>query len=327
MYSSKIAGTGSYIPENVMTNADLERMVETSDEWIRTRTGIIERHISGDDQATSDLALQASFKAMEVAGVGPLDLDLILVGTALPDMFFPSTACFLQARLGARNAAALDISAACSGFIYGLSLADAMLRCGGYRNVLLVGAETLSKIVDWKDRNTCVLFGDGAGAVILQKTTGESRILSIHLYSDGSKGELLMMPGGGSRHPFSQEVIEKNLCKIKMPSGNEVFKVAVRAMEEAALVALKHNGYEVSDVDLFIAHQANARIIYAVAQRLSLPEERIYINIDQYGNTSAASIPIALDEAVRAGRVRKGDLVLLSAFGSGLTWGSALIRW
>lgn len=327
MYSSKIVGTGSYVPERVLMNADLERMVETSDEWIRTRTGIVERHICRDDQATSDLAFQASLRAMEAAGVGPLDLDLILVGTVLPDMFFPSTACFLQAHLGARNAAAFDISAACSGFIYGLSLADAMLRCGGYRNVLLVGAETLSKTIDWKDRNTCVLFGDGAGAAILQKTTGESRILSIHLYSDGSKWPLLMMPGGGSRYPISQEVIEKNLCKIKMPNGNEVFKIAVRAMEEAAIAALKHNGYEASDVDLFIAHQANARIIYAAAQRLSLPEEKVYVNIDRYGNTSAASIPIALDEAVRAGRVRKGDLVLLCAFGGGLTWGSALIRW
>ncbi|MBI3989401.1 MAG: ketoacyl-ACP synthase III [candidate division NC10 bacterium] len=327
MYFSKVAGTGSYVPERCLTNFDLERMVDTSDEWIRTRTGIIERHIAREDEATSDLTLKAAWKAMEAAGVGPLDLDLILVGTVTPTMPFPSTACFLQDALQAKNAAAMDISAACSGFIYGLSVADAMLRSGSFRTVLLTGAETLSKITDWTDRNTCILFGDGAGTVVLQKTTGEARILSTHLYADGSRWQELMMPGGGSRHPISVEIIHQNLHKIKMPNGNEVFKMAVRAMEEAAITALKVNGYDVSDVDLFIPHQANARIVHAVAQRLSLPIEKVYVNIDRYGNTSSASIPIALDEAVRNGSLKRGDLVLLGAFGGGLTWGSALIRW
>jgi len=327
MYCSKIAGTGSYVPERILTNADLEKLVETSDEWIRTRTGVVERHVCREDESTSTLAFEAALKAMEAARVGPLDLDLILVATITPDMFFPSTACLLQERLGATNAAAFDILAACSGFIYGLAIADAFLHSGAYRTILLIGAETLSKIVDWQDRNTCILFGDAAGAAILQKTAGESRILSTHLYSDGSKGSQLMMPGGGSRYPLSLKTIEQNLHRIKMESGNEVFKLAVRAIEEAAIVALKHNGFDVSDVDLFIAHQANARIIHAVAQRLSLPIEKAFVNIDRYGNTSAASIPLALDEVVRQGRVQRGDLILLCAFGGGLTWGSALIRW
>ena len=265
MYCSKIAGTGSYVPEGILTNADLEKLVETSDEWIRTRTGVVERHVCREDETTSVLAFEAALKAMEAARVGPLDLDLILVATITPDMFFPSTACLLQERLGATNAAAFDILAACSGFIYGLAITDAFLRSGAYRTILLIGAETLSKIVDWQDRNTCVLFGDAAGAAILQKTAGESRILSTHLYSDGSKGSQLMMPGGGSRYPISLKTIEQNLHRIKMESGNEVFKLAIRAIEEAAITALKYNGFDVSDVDLFIAHQANARIIHAAA--------------------------------------------------------------
>lgn len=327
MYGSRIAGTGASVPERVLTNADLERIVSTSDEWIVTRTGISERRIAADGQATSDLAEGAARRALEAAAVDPLDVDLILVGTVTPDMFFPSTGCVLQERLGASQAAAFDLSAACSGFIYGLSVADAYLRTGLKRNILVIGAETLSKVVDWSDRATCVLFADGAGAALVQRTTGDSRVLSTHLYADGSKGKQLIIPGGGSRYPISQKVLDENLAKIKMANGNEVFKTAVRSMEDAAVAALKANGFEVSDIDLFVPHQANARIIYAVAQRLGLPRERVVVNIGHVGNTSAASIPIALDEAVRAGRLKRGDLVLLAAFGGGLTWGSALIRW
>lgn len=327
MYGSRIAGTGASVPDRVLTNADLERIVNTSDEWIVTRTGISERRIASDSQATSDLAERAAARALEAAAVDPIDVELIVVSTVTPDTFFPSTGCILQDRLGASHAAAFDLSAACSGFIYGLSVADAYLRAGLMRNILVIGAETLSKVVDWSDRGTCVLFADGAGAALVQRTTGDSRILSTHLYADGSKGKQLIIPGGGSRHPVSQKVLDENLVKIKMANGNEVFKVAVRSMEDAALAALKANGAEVSDIDLFVPHQANARIINAVAQRLGVPKERIVVNIDRFGNTSAASIPIALDEAVRAGRLKPGDLLLMAAFGGGLTWGSALIRW
>jgi 3-oxoacyl-[acyl-carrier-protein] synthase-3 len=305
----------------------VEKLVDTSDEWIRTRTGISERRISTEEEATSDLACQASLRALEAASLDPTDLDMILVATITPDMFFPSTACILQDRLQARRAAALDISAACSGFVYGLAVADGLLRLGSMRNVLLVGAETLTKIVNWKDRNTCVLFGDGAGAVILRSSEGERGILSTHLFADGAKGPLLMMPGGGSRHPLSQRVLDEGLAAIQMAKGNEVFKVAVRAMEDAALSALKHNNLDVGDVDLMIPHQANRRIIDAVGQRLGFTGDRVCVNVQRFGNTSAASIPLALDEAVRGGRVKEGDLVLLCAFGGGLTWGSALIRW
>jgi 3-oxoacyl-[acyl-carrier-protein] synthase-3 len=327
MYGSRIAGTGASVPDRVLTNAELEQMVSTSDEWIVTRTGISERRIASDDQATSDLAEGAARQALEAAGVDPHDLDLILVNTVTPDMFFPSTACVLQERLGASRAAAFDLLAACAGFVYGLSVADAYLRAGVMRNILVIGADIMSRVVDWSDRGTCVLFGDGAGAALLQRTTGDPGILSTHLYSDGSKGKQLFIPGGGSRRPACRQVVDEKLITIRMPNGNEVFKTAVRSMEEAAIAALKANGVEVSDVDLFISHQANARIIYAVAERLDLPRERIYMNIDRYGNTSAASIPIAMDEAVRTGRLKRGDLLLLTAFGGGFTWGSSLIRW
>ena len=252
---------------------------------------------------------------------------MILVATITPDMFFPSTACALQERLGARRAAAMDVSAACSGFVYGLAVADGLLRLGTLRTILVVGAETLTKVVNWQDRNTCVLFGDGAGAMVLRAAEGERGILSTHLFADGSKGPMLILPGGGSRHPMSHSVLDAGLCKIHMSNGNEVFKIAVRAMEDACLTALKHNGLEVSDVDLLVPHQANLRIINAVGHRLGVPEEKVCVNIQKYGNTSAASIPLALDGAVQAGRVKAGDLVLLCAFGGGLTWGSALIRW
>jgi 3-oxoacyl-[acyl-carrier-protein] synthase-3 len=252
---------------------------------------------------------------------------MILVATVTPDMPFPSTACLLQDRLGARRAGALDISAACSGFVYGLAVADGLIRAGSIRTVLLLGAETLTKVVNWQDRNTCILFGDGAGAAVLRADEGERGILSTHLYADGAKGSLLVLPGGGSRHPMSQATLDAGLSKIQMHSGNEVFKLAVRAMEDAALTALKKHGLEVSDIDHIISHQANLRIISALGQRLGVPDHKVVVTIQKYGNTSAASIPIALDEVVRTGRVKAGDIVLLCAFGGGLTWASCLIRW
>jgi 3-oxoacyl-[acyl-carrier-protein] synthase-3 len=327
MPSARIAGTGSYVPERVLTNADLEKLVDTSDEWILTRTGISERHIAADDEATSDLAYHAAQRALEAAGVDPVDVDMILVATATPDMLFPSTACIVQDRLGARRAGGLDVSAACSGFVYGMAVADGLIRAGSARTVLLIGAEALTKVVNWQDRNTCVLFGDGAGAVVLRSADGERGVLSSHLYADGSKGALLSLPGGGSRHPVSQAVVDAGLAKIQMNSGNEVFKLAVRAMEDAALTALKQNGLEVGDVDFIVTHQANLRIISALGQRLGLPDHKVVVNIQTVGNTSAASIPLALDGAVRDGRIREGHLVLLCAFGGGLTWASSLIRW
>ena len=327
MPSARIIGTGSYVPPKVLTNADLEKLVDTSDEWILTRTGIVERRIAPEEEATSDLALRAARSALEAAGLDPADLDMILVATITPDMPFPSTACVLQDRLGARRAGALDLSAACSGFIYGLGMADGLIRAGTARTVLLLGAETLSKVVNWQDRNTCVLFGDGAGAVVLRADEGERGILSTHLYADGSKGSLLILPGCGSRNPVSHAAVDAGLAKMQMNGGNEVFKLAVRAMEDAALTALKQHGLEVSNIDHLITHQANLRIISALGQRLGVPDAKVEVTIRKYGNVSAASIPIALDEAVRAGRVKAGEIVLLCAFGGGLTWASSLIRW
>ncbi len=327
MPSARIVGTGSYAPAKVLTNADLEKLVDTSDEWIRSRTGISERRMTTEAEATSDLGYEAALRALAAANADAAELDMILVATVTPDMFFPSTACVLQDRLEARRAAAMDLSAACSGFVYGLAVADGLLRLGTMRTVLLVGAETLTKIVNWRDRNTCVLFGDGAGAVVLRACEGDRGILSTHLFADGAKGPQLIMPGGGSRHPISQRLLDEGLAAIQMGNGNEVFKVAVRAMEDAALTALKHNSLDLGDVDLLIPHQANLRIINAVGQRLGLCQDKLCVNIQKYGNTSAASIPLALDEAVQAGRVKAGDLLLLCAFGGGLTWGSALIRW
>jgi 3-oxoacyl-[acyl-carrier-protein] synthase-3 len=327
MSSTRIVGTGAFVPARVLTNADLERLVDTSDEWIVTRTGISERRVAADDEATSDLALHAAQAALQAAGLEAADLDMILVATATPDMVFPSTACVLQDRLGARRAGALDVSAACSGFIYGLGVADGLVRAGTARTVLVIGAEALTKVVNWQDRNTCVLFGDGAGAVVVRADEGERGILSTHLYADGGRGSLLMLPGGGSRHPFSQAVLDAGLAKIQMNGGNEVFKLAVRAMEDAALTALKQHGLDVADIDHLISHQANLRIISALGQRLGVPDQKVVVNVQKVGNTSAASIPIALDGAVRDGRVKPGDLVLLCAFGGGLTWASSLIRW
>ncbi|MCS6303319.1 MAG: ketoacyl-ACP synthase III [Nitrospira sp.] len=320
-----IAGTGSYAPANVVTNADLERMVATSDEWIRERTGIRERRIAATGEACSDLAVQAGKRALTAAGLSATDLDMILVATCTGDYPLPATACLVQHQLGATKAAACDLSAACCGFVYALSVADAYVK-SGMRHVLVIGSEVMSAITDWTDRNTCVLFGDGAGAVVVSASDGEQGILSTHLRSDGTLCELIMVPGGGSRTPPSEKVIAERLQYIKM-KGNETFKVAVRTLEEIARTTLSANGLRVEDLDLYVPHQANVRILKAVIERLGLPKEKVLLNLDRYGNTSAASIPIALDEAVREGRIKDGSLVMLGAFGAGLTWASAVIRW
>jgi len=326
MIRTRVLGTGSYAPDKVLTNHDLEKMVETSDEWIQERTGITERHIADNGMATSDLAVEAGKRALDAAGVKPGDLDLILVATVTPDMVFPCTACIVQDKLGAKATVAFDISAACSGFIFALSTADAFIRSGIYKKVLVVGAETLSKITDWTDRNTCVLFGDGAGAVVLGPDESGHGVLSTHLHTDGSMGDLLYMPGGGSKHPASQWSVEQRLHYIKM-RGNETFKIAVRALEDVVMEAINHNGLKPSDIDLMVPHQANLRIIQATAKRLDMPMDKVVVTINKYGNTSAASVPMALDEAVRDGRIKEGSMVLLEAFGGGLSWASALIKW
>lgn len=322
---SRITGTGSYAPSRVMTNMELERMVATSDDWIRERTGIRERHIAASGEACSDLAVQAGRRALEAAGLAASDLDMILVATCTGDYPLPATACLVQHQLGATKAAACDLSAACCGFVYALSVADAYVRTG-MRHVLVIGSEVMSAITDWSDRNTCILFGDGAGAAVVSASDGERGILSTHLRSDGSLCELITVPAGGSRTPLSEQVVAERAHFIKM-KGNETFKVAVRTLEEIARETLAANQLQVEDLDLYVPHQANMRILKAVMERLGLPLEKVMVNLERYGNTSAASIPIALDEAVRAGRVQDGSLVMLGAFGAGLTWASALIRW
>lgn len=322
---SRIAGTGSYTPSRVMTNTELERMVATSDDWIRERTGIRERHIAASGEACSDLAVQAGRRALAAAGLAASDLDIILVATCTGDYPLPATACLVQHQLGATKAAACDVSAACCGFVYALSVADAYVRTG-MRHVLVIGSEVMSAITDWSDRNTCILFGDGAGAAVVSASDGERGILSTHLRSDGSLCELITVPAGGSRTPLSEQVVAERTHFIKM-KGNETFKVAVRTLEEIARETLAANQLQVEDLDLYVPHQANMRILKAVMERLGLPLEKVMLNLEHYGNTSAASIPIALDEAVRAGRVQDGSLVMLGAFGAGLTWASALIRW
>lgn len=320
-----IAGTGSYAPAKILTNADLERMIATSDEWIRERTGICERRIAATGEACSDLAVQAGKRALTAAGLAATDLDMILVATCTGDFPLPATACLVQHQLGATKAAACDLSAACCGFVYALSVADAYVK-SGMRHVLVIGSEVMSAITDWTDRNTCVLFGDGAGAVVVSASDGERGILSTHLRSDGTLRELIMVPGGGSRTPPSEKVIAERLQYVKM-KGNETFKVAVRTLEEIARATLAANGLRVEDLDLYVPHQANIRILKAVMERLGIPIEKVLLNLDRYGNTSAASIPIALDEAVRERRIKEGSLVMLGAFGAGLTWASAVIRW
>ncbi len=322
---ARITGTGSYTPEKILTNADLETMVATSDEWITERTGIRERRIAAAGEACSDLAVKAGERALAAAGVRPDDLDLILLATCTGDYPLPATACLIQHQLGATKAAACDLSAACCGFVYALSMADAYVRTG-MRHVLVIGAEVMSAITDWTDRNTCILFGDGAGAAVVSAGEEDRGILSTHLRSDGGLWELIAVPGGGSRMPPSEKVVAERLNCIKM-KGNETFKVAVRMLEEIARETLAANGARVEDLDLYVPHQANVRILKAVADRLGLPLGKVMLNLDRYGNTSAASIPIALDEAVRQKRITDGSLVMLGAFGAGLTWASALIRW
>lgn len=321
-----IIGTGKYVPERVLTNKELEQMVDTNDEWIVTRTGIRERRIAASEQATSDLAYEASMKALEAAGVAAEDVELIIVATITPDMFFPSTACILQDRLGARRAAAFDLSAACSGFIYGLATATSMLQSGMYKNALVIGAECLSRITDYTDRNTCILFGDGAGAVVLGEVPAGRGFKSFELGADGSGGELLKVCGGGSRMPSTADSVDSKAHFIYM-AGSEVFKFAVRIMGGAAEDALKKAGLDKSDIDLMIPHQANIRIIQSALNRLSLSEDKCMINLDRYGNVSAASIPLALAEAVEQGRVKEGDTLMLVGFGGGLTWGASALVW
>ncbi len=323
--SSRITGTGSYLPERVLTNHDLEKIVETSDEWITTRTGISERRIAAPDQACSDLAFIAAQRALEMAGVAARELDGVIVGTVTGDMQFPATAALVQHRLGAVNASAFDVSAACSGFIYGVNIAHGMIAAGRMNKVLVVGAEVLSKFVDWSDRATCVLFGDGAGAAVIETGPAGEGILSTYMKSDGSLAELLCIPGGGSRRPFDAATVPEHLHFIKM-KGDGVFKWAVRAMADAARIVVEDAGCRFEDVALMIPHQANIRIIDAVIERLEFPRERVVVNLDRFGNTSSATIPTAYDEAVRSGRLKPGDLVVFSGFGGGFTWGSVLLR-
>ena len=326
MIRARITGTGSYVPEKVLTNQDIEKFLDTNDEWIRARTGISERHIAADGEQTSDLATRAAERAMEMAGVSAEDLDLIVVGTITGDYPWPATACIVQGNLGAKNAGAFDVSAACSGFLYALSCAIDRVEAGRCKKALVIGAEVLSRIVNWEDRNTCILFGDAAGAVIVEAGEGDRGILSTHLHADGTQLELLYQPGFGTKHMPSVEAIKEKNYFLQM-QGNEVFKVAVRSMSEVANIALQANGMTAEDVDLFIPHQANIRILNATAKKIGLKDEQVYINVNRFGNTSGATIPLALDEANRAGRLKEGDVVLLDAFGGGFTWAATLLRW
>jgi 3-oxoacyl-[acyl-carrier-protein] synthase-3 len=321
-----ILGTGSFVPEKVLTNADLEKIVDTTDEWIIQRTGIKERHISDKDTPTSALAAKAAVLALEAAKVAAEDIDFVICATVTPDMMFPSTACLVQAKIGAAKAVAFDISAGCTGFVYGLELARSLILADPKRKVLLIGCEELTKITDWTDRSSCVLFGDGAGAVVLAEVDADRGILSTFLGSDGNLGDLIFQPAGGSLSPASHETVDGKMHVIKM-AGNKVFPHAVRKMGDAATKALELAGVSQDQLDVLIPHQANFRIIDAIGRQLNLPMEKVYINIDKYGNTSAASIPIALDQAVRSGRITSGKYVMLVAFGAGLTWGAVLIRW
>ncbi|OGL07285.1 MAG: 3-oxoacyl-ACP synthase [Candidatus Rokubacteria bacterium RIFCSPLOWO2_02_FULL_68_19] len=326
MSLAKIVSLGAYAPKRLLTNQDLERMVQTSDEWIVQRTGIRERHIAEEGEATSDLAVRAAQQALERAGVEPEEVEFIVVGTTTGDMAFPTTANMVQHRLGCRQAGSTDVYAACTGSIYSLSIASQYIQTGKYRTVLAIGAETLSKITDFTDRGTCILLADAAGAAVLRPATGAFGILDTDLYSDGKYWELLYQPGGGSRNPTTHETVDKRMHYAKM-KGNEVFKVAVRMFVDSAERILQRNGCKADDVDLLIPHQANLRIIEAAAKRLGLPMERVFVNIDRYGNTGAASVYVALEEAWSLGRIKPGDLILLAAFGGGFTWGAALIRW
>ena len=321
-----IIGLGSYVPENVVTNTDLEAKVDTNDQWIVDRTGIRERRIADPQMATSDMSARAAARALQDAGLTAADIDLIIVATATPDMAFPSTACIVQDKIKAVKAAAFDLSAGCSGFVYALVTGAQFIQTGLYRRVLIIGAETISRILDWNDRNTCVLFGDGAGAVVLGEVPAGCGLLSSHLGSDGSGAELLKQPAGGARLPASPETVAAGMHFLQM-NGNEVFKFAIKVMGEAAVRAIEAAGLSTNDIDFMIPHQANVRIIQSAAKRLKLPMEKVMVNVDRYGNTSAATIPIALEEALLAGKIKQGDNIVLVGFGAGLTWASAVIKW
>ncbi|MBM3307667.1 MAG: ketoacyl-ACP synthase III [Candidatus Eisenbacteria bacterium] len=321
-----IVGLGTYVPPRVVTNDDFSKTVETSDEWITQMTGIKERHFVDGDTASSDLAALAGKVALERAGVDPPDVDMVLVATSTPDMFFPCTACLAQDKVGAKNAFAYDVSAGCSGFIYGLVIAHQFIAAGTIETALVIGAETLSRFADMTDRNTCVLFGDGAGAAVVQGCDAPRGLLAYHLGGDGKLGDLLKFPAGGTKMPASHETVDARLHYIKM-NGRQVYANAVKAMSDSTLRVLEKAGLSGADVDLFFPHQANIRIMEAVAERARLPMEKVFVNIDRYGNTSAASIPIALDEAVTQGRLTEGMLIGMVAFGTGFTWGAALMRW
>lgn len=324
MIRARIAGTGSFAPSKVLTNADLEKMVDTTDEWITTRTGIKERRVANENETASDLATKAASKALEKADVKPEELGLIIVATVTPDMIFPSTACFVQKNLKAKKASAFDVSAACSGFLYALDIGDKYVRSGSVEKALIIGVDLFSRILNWEDRNTCILFGDGAGAVVLEKVEDDRGILSTHIHSDGDYSQILYapldkvncgsLPNKEGRHGILMQ-------------GNETFKVAVKNMEEVSLEALKFNNITSDKLALFIPHQANARIIKAVAERIKIPKEKVFTNIEKYGNTSSASVPFALDEALSLNKIKEGDLILLASFGGGLVWASALIKW
>ena len=329
MQRSRIVGTGTYLPERVVTNDDLSKKmgIDTSDAWIRERTGIGSRRIAGPNEATSDMAAAASKRALEMAGIRPEDLDLIICGTVTADMPFPAAACFVQSKIGAKKAAAFDVSAACAGSLFALSIADQYIRGGMAGKVLVLGAELLTRITDWSDRATCVLFGDAAGAMVLVPETRSDRgLLSTHLHTDGTQTSILNIPGGGSLKPLNQDVLDRRDQFIKM-NGREVYKTAVRALETCSREALERNGYRTHDVDRVIAHQANLRILEHVMKKLEIPLEKCELNIEQMGNTSSASVPLTLDQANRGGRLKDGDLVLMMAIGGGMAWGSALVKW
>lgn len=327
MIYSQITGIGSYVPEKVLTNETLCDIVDTSDDWIFSRTGIKERRIAEEGLTTSDIAANAARKAIESSGKDPLDIEFVIVGTITPDMMFPSTACIVQEKLGLKNAAAFDVSAGCSGFIYALSIADSFIKTGRYKNALVIGVDLLSRITDYTDRSTCVLFGDGGGAVVLSANTKDKRgILSTHLHSEGGHDNILKLPAGGSLMPASAETVGNLDHCIKM-RGSELFKYAVKYLKDVAEEAINFNGLKPEDIDLFVPHQANIRIITATAKKLHFPMEKVFVNVEKYGNTSSASIPIALDEACTSGRIKEGNLILVDAIGAGLTWASSVIRW
>ena len=324
-FKSYIRGLGAYLPEKEVTNFDLEKMVETTDEWIRTRTGIKTRRIAEKGQSASDLGAPAAEEAMRNAKIEASDINLIIVATITPDMFFPSTACNIQNRIGAK-CGAFDMAAACSGFPYALTVADSFIRAGTYENILVIGTEVLSSFIDWKDRSTCVLFGDGAGAAVVSRSSDDSGVIANTLGADGSQGEILKIPGGGSCHPPTQETLNENLHFLKM-QGSEVFKTAVRTMEEAVHDALKKAKLTIDDINMLIPHQANIRILKAVQERLKLPSEKVYVNVDRYGNMSSASTVVAFYDAIKENKIKKGDIIVLVAFGGGLTWAANVIRW